>query len=235
MRYTLPHKRVAQLWATRSHIKSSVELAQSWLAHRHHPGDAEMLNRFGGLANVGLRRHLPNGSRGGALRGLEADIRQEAFLILNRYLRGNPEVAKAELRGDLQELERLIHQCLRIATSIASKRMARASAALRDGSHEEVRVKTEPSTLHPYDVTQEADLSEGERRSLALAAVDEAVRAGALSLRDAEMVRSRIEQGLSQADYARQQGVSREAIHQREVRAVRVLRRTVRKTEVPSQ
>jgi DNA-binding XRE family transcriptional regulator len=206
-------------------------LALAWLAQKHCPNNKRAEDRFGELINNCIWKQVPNGSRKGCLKEKEEDIRQDAYLLLHRYLRGNRDIAAAEEHGDLEKLQEHIEKCVRITVAIATRRMARKETRYEIACGRYAEEPLEYAIHHPALAVSPFEMGETGRRKLILAALDRATKEKAIRDEDAAMIRTRIEHDLSQAEFARLTGVSREAIHQREKRVLKSLRRVVRNME----
>ncbi len=141
------------------------------------------------------------------------------------YLAGNRSLAKATASGLPEAIEQGILHAIRSALRFARKRAQ--SEALRQGRIEERLARH----LEAYTPDEDQSPILDEMRQIVLAALDLALEHQRIHPRDAEIIRTRITDSITQAELADRSGVSRQAIHQREKRGIKILRRVIQERE----
>lgn len=154
------------------------------------------------------------------------DIRQEAAILLEQgYLVGNRSLAAATTTGNLAAIEKGILHAIRGAIKISRQRLqARGIHQKQIEDRLANYLQTIPTDANPSAVPD-------ERRLITLAALQLALEHKRIDPRDAEIIWTRITKSITQTQLAKSSGVSRQAIHLREARAVKVLKRIVREME----
>lgn len=207
----MKHKKSTQITAA----SVAENLVESWKSFLADPTNKETLNNFANVLDRDLRIKLPNGALKGILRGYEPEIRQDAaILVLDRYLAGNRNLTEATANGEIEtisnELGRSMNAALRICRLRHSRRIHKEFRLREELDPEDFRLPTTSaaSDLHfwelPYSI----------RHLLTLKLLQLAVTDHNISPKTANLAIEMLEGGLSQADMAKNQGVSRAAISQ---------------------
>lgn len=205
----------------------SCKLAKLWLATKAstHPDKAweEFINA---LVNYMKGWRQSSDEISGSYSVVD-DIRQEATILLEQgYMAGNRTLVDATASGSLAAIEQGILHAIRGALVIARKRVQ--CRGIRQRQIEE-RLAQQVETNPSEERTNRAKVD--ERPRIALDALKLALEDERIAPRDAEIIRTRIVESVTQVEIAERSGVSRQAIHQRESRTVKVLRRIVREME----
>lgn len=196
------------------------------------PSSRTELNRLAQVLDCTLRVKLPNDTFLGPLRGLEAEIRQEAmFLLTQRFLSGNFRLMCATEDGHHDEVGRELLRSLGAALKYAGRSLRRK--VFRDLKRTDKKPEgpggscEHPSRLGYWSLPIAVQIE------LALKALQLAVAKQAISAGHAKMASALLETASSQTELSRRLGVSRQAIHQR-LRPVRItLHRIIEELEFP--
>jgi len=137
------------------------------------------------------------------------DIRREAAILLEQgHLAGNRTLADATASGSLEAIEQGIVHAIRGALSIARKRV-RALGIRQQQIEERFPQHSDTAPSDGRTPTPETD----ERRLIVFAALLLELKHQRIHPRDAEVIRTRITESITQAAMAERKGVSRQAIH----------------------
>lgn len=212
-----------------------LNIAAAWLAMENNPEDQKAINRFGEVTNTLLRRATPDGLFSGIMACREPDVRQEAYLMLERFLRNNRKLHEAKRNGNTREMGRQVTAAVIAAAYIAKLRLVRAvSHQASISQHLEENINTPEYAVHPWVVCETIDMAPDARRQLVKAAIEDAIERRLIDPTDATIVEEMMNHSLTQAQIARHRNISRGRVCQRTKRAVNVLKRLINETEVPS-
>jgi DNA-binding XRE family transcriptional regulator len=211
----------------RAEKSTTHQLAQMWLALQGADSHWEAWEQFIAMLNDYMKSWRPDPERIGVSQAEIDDVRQEAAILLEQgYLRGNRSLAQATTSGDLESISRGIIHSIQATLMLARKRVQ-----AKEMRHKKIEERlTHHLETVPPDERNHPSLFD-ERRAIALAAIKLALEHGRVTPHDAEIVRTRITESLTLAEMAERNGVSRQAVHQREARSIKVLRRVVREME----
>ena len=191
------------------------EIARAWLAYCSRPKCPKAREDFAERLDELLKSQLPDGRCAGALKGLEGDIRQEAYLLLvGRYLAGNPGLLAATFAADAAEAENQLRKSAAAAIRSAARSMAKALARERQRTEcgADPDAIAEAGTMHPANRASLWELPFDQQRLLVFAALESAVTSKLLGRRGAGMLREMVEKGMSQGELARARGISRQSV-----------------------
>lgn len=193
------------------------EIARAWLAYCSRPKCQKARKDFAERLDELLKSRLPDGRCTGAIKGLEGDIRQEAYLLLvGRYLAGNPTLLAATFAADAAEADNQLRKSAAAAIRSAAQSMAKALVRERQliecGADPDAIA--EVGTMHPANRTSLWELPFEQQRLLVFAALESAVTAKLLGRRGAGMLREMVEKGMTQSELARARGISRQSVQE---------------------
>lgn len=208
-------------------------MAEAWCQYLNSPEIG--CDQLATALNNRLLQCWPDGSGERLIKAHAAEIRQDALILtLARYLGNNPKLQIASKRKFLpaiaREIERSLHGALNVVV-VRARRMARSR--INHISLQDLDEKHLPSVLHPSECDDFLALSADARVSVVTDALLAAVEAKILSRRAAELMARMIEGGLKSSDLAKEQKVSRQAIHQALEPARQFLKRHVQEQEFP--
>lgn len=184
------------------------DLALSWLKFKQ-SHSWEHYEKFATLLSAECARQVPDGRFNGCLSGAEAEVRQDALLMLLRgFLERNHSLAHP---CDPDQVHSHLVKSVKLCVSYSVARMARQRS--RWGALFSLGAVPETSEMHPC-IRTNGDLSWDEKRMIALAALELAVKHNQLSRKNAQITRLLIAEGLGPSEVARMVGVSASAIHQ---------------------
>jgi len=199
--------------------KSSIpDLASAWLIYCRDPDSQANRDHLARNLDQIFKSRLPNGRYDGTMKGREADVRQEAYLLLvSNYLPGNEELFAATETGNIPEISNQIEKSLN--GSIRSTFQTLRKSILRHlqfhAYGDDPDATAQGTCQHPAHRTTMWDLPYETQRELVFASLHLAVREKHLKPHHAAVAIAMVDQGMSQQQMATELGVSRQAIHQR--------------------
>lgn len=197
-------------------------------------GNPKWGEKFASLLDRRLKQILPEGRLRDLLEGQESEIRQRAaLLLLQSYLNGNRILQSATEREDLAEVANQIQRSINASLRLASCRVRRALDRDRKRFTELDESVHSSSVMHPAWRKKVSELPFEARRSLLLMLLEDGVRARSISKANSHMVREMIDSDMTQADMAREIGISRPAVHQRISSVGAAIAASLEKTEFP--
>lgn len=174
---------------------------------------------------------MPTGRLRGILAGLEDEVRQNAALmLLEQYFQGNHRLDDARENLDLAAAANQIQRSINAALRLSQFRLRRA--LFRDSQKftqfDEIHHTPVYNThnLHTFELSFEA------RRTLLVSLLERSVRERSLPKTSADMIGHMIDQGMTQAQMARELGISRAAMSLRISRISEVVQSTLETTEL---
>jgi hypothetical protein len=206
-------------------------LVSAWLAFATTPDDKRKLNDLADLLEREVRLRLPDDSLGSGF-GNEADIRQKTCLrLLESHLAGNRELIGATQTRSYAKMAVQIVYSINSALRIERKRAIRKTARELKRTRE-LTEDNGGSCSHPAGQTY-WELPYEIQRELALTALALAVSQRLLTNANAAIARKMIEDDLTEAQVARELGVSRQAVNQQLKRVRKHLAKVVATQELP--
>lgn len=209
--------------STDTNTKSSVtpagtgcnELATAWLDYCDHPQNRETAEAFGRHLDRLFRQRLPDRRCSGVLEGREAEIRQEAYLLLvGSFLAGNRELVPATRARDHGRIAREILRSLSGSISAISRTLARHAIRYRQLHAGDPDFCPEAACVHPAYRKSLWELPFELQRELVFAVLERAIRNKLLAARGARIAMEMVDGNLTQSGVAASLGISRQAVHQ---------------------
>lgn len=213
--------------------KENGALAEAWCQYLNNPKTG--CDQLATALNSRLLQWWPDGSGERLIEAHAAEIRQDALILtLARYLGNNPKLQIASKRKFLPAIAREIERSLRGALNVVAVRTRRM--ARRRTNHislQDIDEEYLPSVLHPSEYDDFLALAPDARASVVVGALRAGAEAKVLPRRAAELMARMVEGGLKCSDLAKEQKVSRQAIHQALEPARQFLRRHIQEQEFP--
>lgn len=183
-----------------------------------------------------IRARLSNGRFGELLQGYEADMRQEAHVLILRFLSGNRELSLTTEDGNLAEIENQIQRsvsgCCRAVFFNFRKHALRYRAFHVCGV--DVDAVEHPVCMHPANRSQLWELPTALQRKIIVQIMGEAVRDRVLCPQNAALALDMVLEAKSQSEVAKSLGISRQAVHARLTKIRSLLGPLLETTEFPS-
>lgn len=211
-------------------------VAQKWLSLWNNPDDEHALDQLGTEIDYLLCRLLPRGRILGPLLDWEADIRQEAGLLLyQRYLAGNKDLISASRLQDHEEITGQIRRAVWVALKVTiwryRKKFRRVIQLFESSANiDEFKDIAWP---HPAEYRRIGELPLDVQLHLVRSVLRRAVREKRLSVENAAIASTLLEGNISQAQLAKSLGVSRQAINQRLLPVRQYLQSAIHDEEFP--
>jgi DNA-binding CsgD family transcriptional regulator len=191
------------------------ELATAWLDYCDHPENREASEAFGRHLDRLFRQRLPDRRCSGVLEGHEAEIRQEAYLLLvGSFLAGNRELITATQAQDHGRIACEILRSLAGSISAISRTLARHTIRYRRLHAGDPDLCSEAVCLHPSCRESLWELPFELQRELVFAVLERAIRNKLLAARGARIAMEMVDGNLTQSEVAASLGISRQAVHQ---------------------
>ena len=209
-------------------------LASAWLSYCRDPKCREACGHLAVQLNGLLKIRVPDGLYQGVLKGLEDEVRQEAYLLLvGKYLAGNPELIAATAAGSRKEIANQIMKS--ICGSIRSVRQTMKKQRWRrmDIYACGEDIDAIPRVWHPAQRSSLWDLPFELQREMVFASLQNAIEEKLLKARSARIAMTMVDEGLTQSDIAKSLGISRPAVHQMLAPVRDYLRSDIEKREFP--
>jgi hypothetical protein len=199
-------------------------------------GNPKWGEKFARLLDERLKQMLPEGRLREILQGQESEIRQRAALmLLDWFLRGNRELQLATEIKDLGEVANQIQRSINAAIRISTMKIRRSLIRDLNRFVEYNEKEHTTSCIHPALRVNVWELPFEAQQSLLLLLLEGAETTRAVSPSQTSMVRRMIDLSMSQADMAKDLGISRPALNQRISHVGSVVRSSLEKTEFPTQ
>ncbi len=193
------------------------------------------MNYLADALDAALRTRLPDKFFSGMLSGREPEIRQDALLlIVQTLLGGNTRLIDATRTNDGEEIRNQLQRTISAALKICRARFWRAlnTEAARFQEVDPSNGLSLGTCDHPSRRTLWA-LPPDAQRQLVLAALRQGVEQQLVSRQNAELLKSIVVDGLSQAEVAKSLRVSRSAVQQRVGSVRERLRAILENSELP--
>ena len=214
------------------------EIAAAWLSYCQDPDSQQSREHLAGCLDQTFKIRLPNGRYDGILQGREADVRQEAYLLLvSNYLPGNEELFAATQARNLLEIscqiEKSLNGSIRSTFQTLRKSILRHLQIHAYGENPDDPGQT--MCLHPAHHTTLWDLPFEIQRELVFSALNLAVREKHLMPHHANVAFAMVDGEMSQQQLATKLGVSRQAIHQQLQPVREFLQAHIETVELPQE
>lgn len=208
-------------------------LVLDWKAFALDPRNQRNINNLASSLEEGIRIRLPDYFFGGMLRGYEAEIRQDAILmLLGRYLAGNRNLAWHTTAGNLVGMENELQRSIAASIRFSKLRLKRRLAIGQNRS-EELTEENGGFYDHPASRKGFFALPYHAQLQLCIAALRVALSSKSVSPASAKVAMLMIEEGLSEAGAARALGKSPSAINQLLKKVRKHLPRIIKSMEFP--
>ena len=185
-----------------------------WKAFASDPRNQRNINNLASAINEEIRIRLPDYLFRGILGGYEAEIRQDAILmLLGRYLAGNRDLALYTAAGNLEGMENELGRSIGAAIGFAKLRLKRRLATGQNRS-EELTEENGGFYDHPASRKGFFALPYHAQLQLCLAALRVALSSKSVSPASVKVATLMLEEGLSAAQVARVLGKSPSAVNQ---------------------
>jgi len=208
----------------------------AWIAFRSDPQEPMAREHLATELDLLIRTRLPNGRFGELLQGHEADMRQEAHVLILRFLSGNRELSLPTEDENLVEIENQIQRsvsgCCRAVFFNFRKRALRYRAFHNCGV--DVDAVEHPVCMHPANRTRLWELPIALQRKIIIQIMGEAVRDHLLCPQNAAIASDMVMAEKSQSEIAKSRGISRQAVHARLTKIRSLLGPLLETTEFPS-
>ena len=217
---TNPHSKPAAFpeKAGNSPESSIPDIASAWLSYCGDPDSQANRDHMAHNLDQIFKSRLPNERYDGIMKGREADVRQEAYLLLvSNYLPGNEGLFAATQAGNITEISNQIEKSLN--GSIRSTYQTLRKSILRHlqfhAYGDDPDATAQGACQHPAHRTTMWDLPYETQRELVFAALHVAVREKHLKPHHAAVATAMVDREMSQQQLATEMGVTRQTIHQR--------------------
>ena len=199
------------------------------------PDMQEALNNMGEALDKVLRQRLPDQTFVGPLAGMEAEIRQDAMLLLiERFLFSNPQLQAATNSGDSAAIENEIYRSINGALKICRPRLRR-EITREQSRHQEGLEEGDPrwgTCEHPSHQSFWSLPFEIQKEVVFLL-VRNGVAQQQLTAEGAALVIGMLEESLNLSALAAARKISRQVAFYRVKPVRRFLRENLDKTEFP--
>lgn len=207
-------------------------LVKSWLRLHAHPGFIKALQTFSRELDLALKTKLPDGILRGVMRGMEAEIRQDAaILLLDRYFAGNRKLVAETALGNLPEISNQLDRSIAAAIAVCRRRLGHRN---QERTKLEQELQSDDPRLPSVDGSPTQGLWQlpfALRHAVALKLLKMSVDSGETKENAAQLIVAILSGEMTQAELSQKLGVSRSAVSQK-VRATTVrLRRMVNDIE----
>jgi len=204
-----------------------------WKAFALDPRNQRNINTLASAIEEEIRIRLPDYFFRGILGGYEAEIRQDAILmLLGRYLTGNRDLSHYTAAGDPAGIANELGRSIGAAIRFAKLRLKRRLATGQNRS-EELTEENGGFYDHPAKRKGFFALPYHAQLQLCLAALRVALSSKRVSPASAKVAMLMIEEGLSEAEAARVLGISPSGINQLLKKVRKHLPRIINNSEFP--
>ena len=211
-------------------------LASAWLSYCRDPECREVCGHFAIKLDALLKSRVPDGLYQGILKGLEDEVRQEAYLLLvGKYLAGNSDLIAATAAGSRKEITNQITKSLCGSIRSVRQTMKRLRWRYLELHPCGVDLDTCPQVIceHPAQRTSLWVLPFELQRQMVFASLQNAIQEKLLVARSARIAMTMVDEGLTQSDIAKSLGISRPAVHQMLAPVRDYLKRDIETREFP--
>jgi len=197
-------------------------------------GNPDWGEKFASLLDQRLKQMLPERCLWEILQGQESEIRQRAALmLLGWFLKGNKQLQRATELDDLAEvanqIQRSINAALRVSMYKVRTLMVRDLKRFTQFNDK----KHSAQCIHPALHKNTWELPFEAQRSLLLLLLEDAESTRAIAPSHAGMVRRMVDHSMTQADIAKELGISRPAVNQRIKGVGAAIAKSLEKAEFP--
>jgi len=209
-------------------------LASAWLSYCRDPECREVCGHFAIKLDALLKSRVPDGNYQGVLKGLEDEVRQEAYLLLvGKYLAGNPELIAATAAGSRKEITNQITKSLCGSIKAITRTMKKLRWRHLEFHACGVDLDTCYQVRHPAQRRTLWELPFDLQRQMVFASLQNAIQEKLLVARSARIAMTMVDEGLTQSDIAKSLGISRPAVHQMLAPVRDYLKRDIETREFP--
>jgi len=191
-------------------------LASTWVDYCEKPDVPDYIRCVTELLDSTIKQSLPHGKFVGVLLGREAEVRQEAFLLLmHRYLAGNTRLIVATTERNFEAIENQIYRSIHAALWIAKRKLLRSLIHERDRYQflETMDDTLVGCCLHPAEHKTLWDLPYDAQCALVVVSLRRAIADKLLPSKSATTALAMVEGKLNQSHVAKTLGVTRQAVH----------------------
>jgi predicted DNA-binding protein YlxM (UPF0122 family) len=206
-------------------------LSKAWISFCASPDNQDELAR---QLDALLKSRLPDGRCQEPIAGQEAEIRQEAYLLLvQRYLSGNPALFDATEVLDMDEIAEQIERSARASLTAVKRAMKKAALKCAKVHDEGADIDAVSGSEHPANRTNFWALPHELQRGLVFATLRRAVNENRLTQRTISIAVNMLESERGQSPAAKAHGISRQSVHQHLSRVREVLKTEIAHAEFP--